>query len=144
MLGFLGTKASPQYVINLILQITILILLIIGRRLAKDRKLLTHGRAMGTLLVLHTVAILLIMFPSFVINFSALGHISDPKVIVTWIHIIVGSSTEALGVFLVSKWRFQPKSVADCAKRRKFMQPTFTLWALSATLGIIFYAVYYL
>jgi uncharacterized membrane protein YozB (DUF420 family) len=144
MLGFLGTEAGMQYDANLILQIAVLVLLVIGRRLAKNKKLLTHGRAMGTLLILHTIAILLVMIPSFLINFGSLRNISDPRVIITWIHIILGTSAEALGVFLVSKWRFQPKSVAACVKRGHLMKSTFTLWALSAILGIAFYAVYYL
>ena len=144
MPGLLGTKATPLYDINLLLQIIILIILIVGRKLAKDKKLLTHGRAMAALLVLHTLAILLIMIPSFLINFGALVRISDPRVIITWIHAIVGSSAEAIGVYLVSKWRFQPKALAVCVKNKKFMQLTFMLWGLSATLGIIFYLVYYL
>ena len=144
MLGFLGTGAGVQYDANLILQIAILVLLVIGRRLAKNRKLLTHGKAMGALLLLHTIAILLAMLPSFLTNFGSLRNISDPRVIITWIHIILGTSAEALGVFLVSKWRFQPKSVAACVKRGSLMKSTFILWTLSAVLGIVFYIVYYL
>ena len=112
--------------------------------LAKDKRLLTHGKTMAALLLLHSTAILLIMIPSFLVNFGALKYVSDPRVIITWIHATVGILTEALGVFLVSKWRFRPKNVATCATRRKFMIPTFTLWGLSAILGIVFYAIYYL
>lgn len=144
MPGFLGTAASVQADINLILQITILILLLVGRRLAKNKKLLVHGRTMGVLLVLHTAAILMIMIPSFLANRGALGQISDPRVIVTWIHAVLGSSAEVLGVFLVSKWGFQSKAVKTCVTRKKYMNPTFALWGLSAILGIAFYVVYYL
>ena len=144
MSGLFGIKASPLIDVNLILQIAIIIILIVGRRLVKNKKLLTHGRLMAILVILHSVAIALIMIPSFLINFSALRSIFDPRVIITWIHAIVGTSAEALGIYLVSKWRFKPQSVAACAKRRKYMIPAFTLWGLSAMLGIFFYALYYL
>ncbi len=144
MPGFLGTGASVQTDTNLILQIAILILLLVGRRLAKNKRLLVHGRVMGVLLVLHTVAILLIMIPSFLNNFNALGQISDPRVIVTWIHAVLGSSTEVLGIFLVTRWGFKPKSLQACVMRKKYMNPTFALWGLSAILGIAFYVAYYL
>jgi hypothetical protein len=144
MSGIFGTKASPQADVNLILQIAIIIILIAGRRLAKNRKLLTHGRLMAALVILHSVAIVLIMVPSFLINFSALKYVSDPKVIITWIHAVVGTSAEALGVYLVYKWRFKPQSVGACATRRKYMIPAFEMWGLSASLGIVFYALYYL
>ena len=144
MSGFLGTKAAPLYDVNLILQIIILIILVSGRKFAKDKKLIIHGRTMTTLLVLHTLAIVLIMIPSFITNFGALLTVSDPRAIITWIHTIVGSSVEVIGVYLVTKWRFQPKALAVCVKNKKFMKPTFILWGLSATLGIVFYLVYYL
>lgn len=99
---------------------------------------------MTTLVTLHSVAIALIMIPSFLINFSALKYIFDPRVIITWIHAIVGTSAEALGVYLVYKWRFKPQSVVACVTRKKYMIPAFTLWGFSATLGIVFYALYYL
>lgn len=144
MTGLLGTEASALHDINLILQITILILLVIGRKFAKDKRLLNHGKAMGLLLALHTITILLIMIPSFLTNFGSLGHISDPRVIVTWMHVTLGASAEVLGVFLVSKWGFQPKRLSSCSTRRKYMKPTFALWGFSAVLGIVFYIVYYL
>ncbi len=144
MSGFFGTKATLLIDVNLVLQVAIIINLIAGRRLAKNRKLLTHGRLMTTLVVLHSAAIALIMIPSFLTNFSALKYLSDPKVILTWIHAVVGTLAEALGVYLVIKWRFKPQSVTACTKRRKYMIPAFALWGLSATLGIVFYALYYL
>jgi len=144
MSGLFGTKASSLIDVNLILQIAIIIILIVGRRLAKSKKFFTHGRVMASLVILHSVAIALIMIPSFLINFSALKSIFDPRVIITWIHAIVGTSAEALGVYLVYKWGFKPQSVAACATRKKYMMPAFALWGLSATLGIVFYALYYL
>lgn len=144
MPGIFGTRASTLVDINLLLQITILLLLLVGYRLAKTKKLVTHSRLMAVALILHSVAILFIMIPSLIIGFGGLANIYSPGVAITLTHITLGTITEATGIFLVAMWRLASKpKMAACIKRKKVMKPLLILWIFALIFGISFYIYYY-
>jgi uncharacterized membrane protein YozB (DUF420 family) len=146
MLGLLGTKAPLVSDISLLLEISILIVLFVGRRYAKKGKYKTHGFIMTSAVTLHALTILLVMTPSFALFVDVLG--SDPAIlgligtIIVSIHVPAGLVAEILGVLFVAQWGFKP--TIGCIKRRRLMLPLFLLWALSSILGIAIYAVYFL
>lgn len=144
MPGLFSAKSSIQFDITLILQIIILIILIISFKHAKDKKIRTHGLEMAIVVILHTASIFLVMLPSALINYKLLISAFDLRVTLTWIHIAFGASAEALGVFLVTAWRFNPKYMIYCMKIKKLMLPTFVIWAFSLVLGIAIYVNFYL
>ena len=144
MPGFLGTKASFLSDITLISQIAILLLLLMGYRYKKARKLREHGLAMATAVLFHVVVIFLVMVPSLAKNVGALGNISSAGVIITWIHAIAGILAVIMGLFLVTAWRFTPPPYLACVKRKVFMRPLLILWVFVLILGISFYTYYYL
>jgi hypothetical protein len=115
-----------------------------GFKLIKDKKLRNHGVTMGIAVILHTIPIILVMIPSFLIysNIMIKG-ISSPGVIITWVHVIAGVSAEILGIFLVAEWRFRLPPKMTCAKRRRLMIPALILWSFALILGIAFYVYYY-
>jgi len=145
MSGILGTKASLIYDINLLLQIAILLLLLLGYKFKRDKNLMRHGLTMAVAVILHTIAILLVMIPSFITYFGILlRDTASPGVTITWVHAIMGILAEILGIFLVAIWRFRPQPKMACAKWRWLMKPLLALWTFALILGIAFYAYYYL
>jgi hypothetical protein len=144
MSGILGTKAEFSQDITLLSQIAILLILIVGYKSVKDKKLQSHGQIMFAAVMLHTLTIILVMIPSLILNFDVLLGSFNPGILITWIHIIVGLLAELLGIFLVLEWRFRPLSTMTCIKRKKIMGPLFLMWTSATILGIAFYAYYYL
>jgi len=115
----------------------------VGYKYIKDKKLRTHGLIMTTAVISHTITILFVMIPSFIINFEILiKNIFSPGVIITWIHTVVGILTEMLGIYIVLKQRLLHRTA--CAKRKWIMKPLFILWTLASIMGILFYSYYYL
>jgi len=144
MLGIFGTKAGLIYDITLIFQIVILILLLVGIKYAKNKRLRSHGLITAAATGLHTVFILAVMVPSLIINFGILiEYPINLGIVITWIHIALGISVETLALFIVAKWGFRTSMVA-CAKRRKLMKPLWRLWLVTTALGVSFYVYYYI
>jgi uncharacterized membrane protein YozB (DUF420 family) len=139
MSGLLGTRASVSSDLNLILQILLLALLLIGFVLGKRKtgsSLKLHGRLMAVLVALNALAILLIMGPSLFINFgAAVGEVFVIGFPLTLLHHSVGLIAEVLGAVLVFR---------KSGNVRRWMRTTFVLWFVALLLGIGFYIVYYL
>lgn len=143
MSGFLGTRADPLKDLNLIMQVAILIVLLVGYIFKKDGKLMKHGVAMSTAVMLHTILIFLVMIPSLVLNSALLLEFSQFGVIITWIHVLAGIFAEISGLYLVGMWRFRSPPFMNCVKKKKLMKPLLILWVLALILGIMFYIYYY-
>ena len=112
----LGTKAPFLYDLNLILQIAILILVLVGSFFAKNKNYMKHGKIMTVAIALHTVLILLVMGPSFLVHLVLLlPPTLNSGVFVTWFHVLLGILAEALGLFVVIKWRLDSTSISACA-----------------------------
>jgi len=138
MSGLLGTRASIQSDVDLLLQIVFLVILLVGFRLGRKKtadSLKLHGRLMTVLVTLNGLAILLVMGPSLVQNFGA--AIDEASVIgfpLTLVHHSIGLIAEILAIVLVFK---------KFGKVRTWMRLTFTLWLIALLLGIGFYVNYY-
>lgn len=138
MSELLGTKASIESDLTLLLQIIILIILLVGVKFAKEKTqsgLRKHGRIMTGATILNAVAILLVMGPSFTRNFSAV--LAETSVIgfpLTVLHALCGSLAEVLGiVFVVRKF----------GNVRFWMRFTMVVWLIALVLGMVFYFRYY-
>jgi uncharacterized membrane protein YozB (DUF420 family) len=126
--------------INLILQIVILAMLIIGLAYKQKGKFAFHGSAMLIAVVLNAVSFFFVMWPSFAtFDFSVLNSTVE---IVSLTHGILGGIAEILGVFLVAAWGMQ-KTVQSCIRRKMIMRITMILWLIALVLGIILYAALY-
>jgi len=138
MPGLLGTRASVASDLNLLLQIVILIILFVGVKFAKEKtksSLQKHGKIMAVAVVLNAVAILLVIGPSFVINFGAV--LDEPFTIgfpLTLVHHSFGVIAEILGIIFVFK---------KFGKMRFWMRFTMAVWLIAVVLGISFYFGYY-
>ena len=137
MSGLFGTRAPLASDLNLILQLIILAILLIGVRFGKKKtakSLKAHGRVMTLAVALNAVGILLVMLPSFVIIVS---KVLNPLTIgfpLTSIHAFFGVLAEGLGVTLVFK---------KFGNVRRWMRLTTAFWLIAIVLGISVYLTYY-
>jgi uncharacterized membrane protein YozB (DUF420 family) len=138
MSGLLGTKAPTTSDINLLLQIIVIIILVIGIKFGKEKtpgSLKTHGRIMAIAVVLNAFAILLVMGPSLLGSFdAALGETASLGFPLTLVHHTLGLLAEVLGVLFVFK---------KFGKVRMWMRLITLLWLVAFVFGIFFYLTYY-
>jgi len=135
MSGIFGTKAPLPSDLNLLLQLGILVILLVGVKFGKEKtakSLKMHGRIMTIAVVLNAVGILFVMIPSFIAYFSApLKELSLVGVLSTSIHASFGGLAEALGIaFVLEK---KPKKV------RMWMRLTTLFWIITFVLGVSLY-----
>ncbi|MFQ5836599.1 MAG: hypothetical protein ACE5HG_01975 [Candidatus Bathyarchaeia archaeon] len=138
MSGIFGTRASLISDLNLLLQLIVLVILIVGVKFGKEKtekSLKTHGKVMTVMVVLNATGILLVMLPSFVTNLSAV--LNEPSTIgfpLTSIHVFFGISSNSLGIVLIFK---------KFGNVRMWMRLTAALWLIAIISGISFYLKYY-
>lgn len=142
-MGFLGTRAGIPADVNLILQIAILCLLLLGRNRAKRKNFRQHGRYMSIAVALNATSLATVMLPSLLLGLDfVLTQPSNPLSIITMLHAALGTVSLILGFYLVLKWRFS-RPLVECLKNRRLMKPTIYLWATTATIGILLYIELY-
>jgi uncharacterized membrane protein YozB (DUF420 family) len=142
-MGFLGTQAGIPADLNLVLQIAMLCVLLIGRSRAKGKNFSQHGRYMAVAVVLNAASLATIMLPSLLLGLGFVAtYPANPISIITILHAGMGTVAEFLGIYLVLKWRFN-KAIVECMKNKRLMKPTLALWATTAILGVLFYLELY-
>ena len=94
--------------------------------------------------VLHTITILTVMLPSFVLGIIPYisTNATDTIAIIAAVHGITGIIAAVLGVWIVASWRLR-KSLQYCAPKKKIMLVTLTLWVITLILGILLYLNFY-
>jgi len=135
---------APLYAdLNLVFQISILILLIAGISIARlKHKFNRHGALMGIAIILNTISIIIVMLPSF-LSFSGLfADLSTPAAIVIT-HAILGVLVEVLGIWLVANWIFRRKNIRGCVGKKNLMRATLLLWSIELFVGIYVYIMLY-
>ncbi len=142
--GIFGTGAIFQTDINLILQIVMFLIIIIGLIYKVKRKFKIHGILMGIAIILHVLSFVLVMGPSF---FEAYDYFTmatfNLGVQTTWIHAVPGAIAMILGIILVVAWAIRPSNVARCSRLKRLMDVTLLLWLISLLFGIATYFVFY-
>ena len=139
MAGLFGTSAPILSDLNLLLQIFIFVLLVVGGgfgRIKTRSSLKRHERIMTVAIVLNAVSILLVMGPSLLLGFDFV--LGEPAVIgfpLTAVHHSIGLAAEILGVVLIFR---------KFGKIRTWMRLTLSLWVLSFALGALFYLTYFI
>ncbi|MCJ7608863.1 hypothetical protein MUP00_04240 [Candidatus Bathyarchaeota archaeon] len=143
MAGIFGTRAGILYDASLVAQFIIILVLMIGRRLARGKQLIKHGFTMTIATILHLASVLLVMVPSIARNSQAILQApTGTGALITLAHATTGASSLTLAVYIVGAWRLRATPSA-CFRRRKLMKPLLVLWTLTLVLGISFYVYYY-
>jgi len=143
--GILGTGATLVADVNLILQVVMLVVLIVGAFQAKRQSRELHCNLMTVLVVANAAAIVAIMNPSFIRSVPfALRYPSAQGPTVLWPHVVIGVAAEAMGVYVVVAMKWGNSSVGTRLRRLKWvMRITAVLWMVALVAGILVYLVRY-
>jgi len=143
--GIFGTGAHIQTDINLILQLVMLIIIVVGLVYKSKRKIKIHGGLMGIAVILHLISLFAVMLPSFNKNYEYFRTATSELGVQTiWIHAVPGAIALILGIVLVAAWALRPSNIASCSRRKRIMDITTLLWLISLVFGIASYMVFYL
>jgi uncharacterized membrane protein YozB (DUF420 family) len=130
--------------INLLFQVLIIISLTVGYIVARRANFLDHGKLMSIAVSLNVLSFVFVMLPSLIEGAGAfVSTPTNPGVIISAIHILVGGYALASGIYFVYRWRFS-KSYQRCLGNRRWMRWTAALWVIATLTGIAFYYYYYI
>ncbi|MFY9584171.1 MAG: DUF420 domain-containing protein, partial [Candidatus Acidiferrales bacterium] len=146
MKGFLGTGATFDADLNLLVQLGMGLALLAGAFLARRKRFAAHGVCQTTVLALNLVMIALVMWPSFrMLRPQLPGALRDRFYAVATIHAALGAAAELLGLYIVlvaatsivpRRLRFQNWKV--------WMRSELALWWLVVLIGVGTYYVWYM
>ena len=131
--------------LNLIVQIIAFILVLAALVYKAKGKFKIHGSIMGVAVILHFVTFIVAMGPSFVksIDFF-MTETSQLGVQTLWVHALTGVLSLVLGFFLVFAWITNVSKIELCFRRKRIMDATIILWAVSLVFGIATYLIFYI
>lgn len=147
--GFLGTGASLKSDLSLMAYLLLIIpAMLTGFVFARRKMFVPHHKLMMTsIIIVNWVIIFFLMAVSYREGVSPyLGvAFSDPRVALPTIHLVTGAVAQILGTYLVLRMWFEkvlPKWIM-VRNIKTYMRFTLALWLITAALGIIIYAAWY-
>ena len=140
----MGTKAGIQADLNLLVHLAILLLIIAGFTFARKKKFEIHEKWMFSAIVLAAISFFAWMAPSYIGNFHVIvEELYSPGVMVTNIHVALGTITGILAIYIVLRMKFDIPQRFAVKRVKRLMRTTFTLWWLTFIFGLSFYLIYY-
>ncbi len=146
MRGFLGTGATFNADLNLLVQLTMGAALLAGMFLARRKRFTAHGICQVTVMLLNLAMIGLIMWPSFRrVMLQLPAGLGDRYYAVATAHAALGIVAELLGLYIVlvaatnilpQRLRFQ--------RWKLWMRTELALWWVVLLIGVGTYYVWYL
>ena len=124
--------------LNLILQFVILGILVFGILNVKRKRLNLHGYIALTAVALNALSIIVVMLPS--ASRIMAGASPSGFTMIVAAHSLLGFIVEALGAYILLRWRFQPPG-PTCWKMKGLMRVLAVLWTLSVVLGAVVYSM---
>jgi plastocyanin/uncharacterized membrane protein YozB (DUF420 family) len=146
MNGFLGTGATFRADLNLVVQLSMGLALLVGMFLAKRKKFRAHKYCQSSVMLLNLVMIFLIMAPSFhkQVEPQVPGGLKEAYYLAPYTHAILGSIAEVLGLYivLVAATNLLPRRLRF--KRYKpWMRIELALWWIVVLIGVSTYFIWY-
>jgi uncharacterized membrane protein YozB (DUF420 family) len=144
--GFLGTSASFQADLTLILILISSILFTIGWRLAVGKHYEAHRWVQTTAAIINTTVVVGVMVVSFVTHIlpGIPGKLLEGDYALTTFHAVVGTMGLVLGVFVVLRANGLVPKPLRFKNYKLFMRIAYSLYMLATLLGIIVYVVVYI
>ena len=145
--GFLGTGATFEADLNLVVQLVMGAALVAGVLLAKQQRYRAHGICQTTVLLLNLLMIGLVMWPAFrrqvSPRFPRVLHRSYYAVPV--IHAALGMAAELLGLYiaLVAGTNVLPAWLRF-KNWKRWMRTEFVLWLVVVATGMATYYAWYI
>jgi len=145
--GFLGTGATFEADVNLVVQLMMGVALVAGVVLAKQQRYRAHGICQTTVLLLNLLVIGLVMWPSFRRQVSP----RFPKVLhklyyaAPMVHAALGMSAELMGLYIVLVAGTNVLPVwLRFRNWKRWMRTEFVLWSIVVISGMGTYYVWYI
>jgi hypothetical protein len=127
--------------ITLVLSLLNLYMLVLGlpliRKPKNAKKLIKHGYLTIVALVIQTGIVAAIMLPSFEINMGHILALKFPYSFDAWFHFGLGSFTEISGFVYVGSWLIFKSSRMQCARAKKYMVLTLSVWIVAIITGAL-------
>jgi plastocyanin/uncharacterized membrane protein YozB (DUF420 family) len=147
MNGFLGTGATLRADLNLCVQVTMGLALLVGMLLARRKQFRAHKYCQSSVMVLNLVMIFLIMAPSFhkQVEPQLPGGLKEAYYLVPYVHAILGTLAEVLGIYivLVAATKLLPKKLRF-RRYKPWMRTELALWWIVVLIGVSTYYVWHL
>ena len=145
--GFLGTGATFEADLNLVVQVIMGIALIAGSLLAKRKRYTAHGICQTTVLLLNLVMIVLVMGPSFhrQVVPALPEHLGDRYYAMATSHAALGIVAELLGLYivLVAGTNIVPRRLRF-QRWKLWMRAELALWCVTLLTGVATYYAWYM
>jgi len=146
MRGFLGTGATFDADLNLLIQIAMGSALLVGWYLARRKRFTAHGLCQSAVLLLNLVMIFVVMSPSFRRQVQPVlpGEMRETYYVVATAHAALGGLAELLGVYIMLV--AGTKLIPECLRFKRWnlwMRTELALWWLVLLLGVGTYLVWY-
>jgi uncharacterized membrane protein YozB (DUF420 family) len=143
--GFLGTRAPLHSDLSLVLIVFSAVLFTTGWRLAVRKNFETHRWIQTTAAILNTIAVLVVMIPSFIIYIlpGIPGKLLEDTYGVTTIHAFIGTLGLLLGVFVVLRANGLVPERLRFKNYKLFMRTSYALYMLATLVGVIVYVAVY-
>ena len=143
--GFLGTGASFGSDLNLVVQLLMGLVLVLGMILARRKLFRAHAVCQGSVVLLNLILIALIMLPPFARDIvpGLPRRLDQAYYFLPTLHAVLGAAAELLGLYILvragTKWL--PERL--CFRNYKlWMRTTLVLWWSVILLGIATYYVW--
>jgi|SRR5215469_1910307 len=145
--GFLGTGATFEADLNLVVQLVMGLALIAGSCLAKRKRYTAHGICQTTVLLLNLGMIGLVMWPSFQqqVKPALPERLHKGYFAVATIHGLLGTTAEILGLYIVAVagTRALPQFLRF-KNWKRWMRTELMLWSVVVLTGVGTYYVWYI
>jgi uncharacterized membrane protein YozB (DUF420 family) len=145
--GFLGTGATFEADVNLMVQLVMGVALVAGVVLAKQRRYRAHGICQTTVLLLNLLMIGLVMWPSFrrQVNPTFPRVLHRSYYAAPMVHAALGMTVELLGLYIVL---VAGTNVLPAWLRfrnwKRWMRTEFVLWFVVVISGLWTYYAWYI
>jgi uncharacterized membrane protein YkgB len=141
MSGLFGTGAILETDVNLLLQIIIVIVLLIGLY-GRRRKVKLHTGLMVAATLAKFASFLAFMGPVFFNNLNFFLTFTSESIFYL-AHAITGAITLILAFGLIISWAIHASNIVPCYGRKRLMDTTVIFWVASVIFGIIGYLLVY-
>lgn len=130
--------------LNLLFQSAIFLLVLTGFIFARRARYDIHEKWMFSAIVLVASSFFVWMAPSYIRNFNlVLSDFYSPGVIITNIHVILGTATGTLALYIITRMKLDLPERFKVKRIRRLMRTTFTLWTFTFSFGVLFYIWYF-
>ncbi len=144
LLQIFGTKAPTGADIDLLLQIFLFIMILVGFRFARQKNFTIHGYKMTLVVIINTILIFAFMIPSVEkLPIGASQFVISLLLVLTPIHVFGGTITKILAIYLVLRMYAPLPSFLKIKNFRLVMQVTLVLWILMIFTGFGQYILRY-